>query len=85
MIPKPDPPVERPRVRRAFTVPPEALRCRASVRLLDGSPAQCMRRQDPAYRHNVTPGVSGLCAQHADLFLAGKMELNEFGAPRLKR
>jgi hypothetical protein len=70
--------------KRAFTAAPDWLRCTASVRLRDGSRAQCMRYQSEGYRGNVTPGVSGLCTQHADLLLAGKLDVNEFGAPRLK-
>lgn len=42
-------------MKRNFTAPPNAERCRQGIRLRDGSTAQCMRR--------ATYG-DGLCSQH---------------------
>lgn len=58
--------------KRVFRDAPAWARCEASIRLSDGSEAQCGRWQNDDYVRN--PRSRGIfCTQHGDMFFAGRL------------
>ena len=56
---------------RVFRDAPPWARCKAAIRLKDGSGAQCGRWENEGARGNISGG-SGFCTQHFNMFFEGK-------------